>query len=75
MRGQSLGANNQALHLLGAERVARLNPVVPDGLFALDNADRKAELMAKAAHESRILIPQLPEHLLSHVAAPYVPLY
>ena len=73
MRGQSLGAHTLAMHLLGKAKVVRLDPKVPEGLFALDKANQKKELMAKAAHESRILIPQLSAQFLPHAAPPYVP--
>lgn len=73
MRGQSLGVHKQALHLLGKDKVVRLDPKVPEGLFALDKAKHKKELMAKAAHESRILIPQLEKQFLAHTAPEYVP--
>ena len=73
MRGQSLGVHKQTVHLLGAERVCRIDPKVPAGLFSLDrlNAD---ELIAKAAHESRVLAPSFKARFLSHVAPPYRPL-
>lgn len=73
MRGQSLGAQKQALHLLGSENVMRLDPKVPNGLFALDAPGKKQELMAKAAHESRIAIPGIKRKFLDHVAPRYVP--
>lgn len=75
MRGQSLGVHKQALHLLGTERVTRLDPKVPDGLFALDRADSAEGLMAKAAHESRILIPGIAKGFFVHKAPLYEPCY
>ncbi len=73
MRGQSIGVHKQTLHLLGTERVCRIDPKVPEGLFSLDrlNAD---QLIAKAAHESRVLAPSFKAQFLSHVAPPYRPL-
>ncbi len=73
MRAQSLGVYTQAIHLLGRDKVVRLDPKVPDGLFDLDKANRTKELMAKASHESRILAPRLEEQFLQHVAPPYTP--
>jgi patatin-like phospholipase/acyl hydrolase len=73
MRGQSLGAQKQALHLLGSDKVMRLDPKVPNGIFALDAPGRKQELMAKAAHESRIVMPEIRKKFLDHVASPYAP--
>ena len=75
MRAQSLGVYTQSIHLIGRENIVRLDPKVPDGLFALDKANRVKELMAKAAHESRVLIPELEKRFLQHAARPYVPYY
>lgn len=74
MRGQSLGVTKQAQHLLGEDKVERLDPKVPDGLFALDNASVE-ELLAKAAHESRGFAPHFEKKFKPHIAAPYTPHY
>ncbi len=79
MRGQSLGAHKQALHLLGKDasgkdKVARLDPRVPDGLFKMDCL-REQDLMGKAAHESRIFTPTFDEQFKPHTAPEYQPLY
>jgi patatin-like phospholipase/acyl hydrolase len=79
MRGQSLGAHKQALHLLGKDafgkdKVARLDPRVPDGLFKMDCL-REKDLMGKAAHESRIFTPTFDEQFKPHIAPAYQPLY
>jgi|CXWL01.1.fsa_nt_gi predicted acylesterase/phospholipase RssA len=74
MRGQSLGANNQALHLLGAERVSRLDPKVPRGLLALDRLNID-ELLSRAACESRVFGPTFEKKFMSHKVLPYKPLY
>ena len=47
---------------------------VPDALFTLDKLCEK-ELLAKAAHESRILTPAFAEQFLPHVAPKFDPLY
>lgn len=73
MRGQSLGALNQASHLLGQDKVSRVDPKVPDGLFSLDKAHMNKELTAKAAHESRIYMPEIEQRFMSHKCAEYVP--
>jgi len=75
MRAQSRGVHKQALHLLGIDKVIRLDPKVPDNLFALDRAASQIDLMAKAAHESRILMPQIAEKFLTHKAPLYEPIY
>lgn len=74
MRGQSLGVHKQALHLLGEEKVKRLDPKVPETLFALDRLTT-AELLSKAAHESRIFGPTFEKVFKPHIASEYKPLY
>jgi len=74
LRGQSLGAVNQARLLLGRQNVFRLDPVVPDEYFALDKLDIEKH-MALAAHESRHAMPELRSFIGNHRAAPYQPLY
>ena len=74
LRGQSIGTHTQAQHLLGKDRVFRLDPKVPDGLFALDKMTKR-DLMSKAAHESRHSMPIFNETFLGHRAAEYKPLY
>lgn len=76
MRGQSVGAYTQAQHLLGKEKVTRIDPKVPDNLFKLDKLSEK-ELLAKAAHESRISCPDIHQKFLAHNAEesfPYNPM-
>ena len=74
MRGQSIGANTQAMHLLGPENVLRINPKVPDGLFALDRI-KEAELLSKAAHESRHVAPFFKDKFTDHVADEFKPFH
>jgi uncharacterized protein len=74
MRGQSLGVTKQAQHLLGEGKVERLDPKVPDSLFALDRLTVD-ELLAKAAHESRIFSPMFDKKFRRHTATPYKPYY
>ncbi|MBE0537616.1 MAG: patatin-like phospholipase family protein [Phycisphaerae bacterium] len=74
MRGQSVGAYTQAQHLIGRDRVERLDPKVPDGLFALDKLSTEA-LLGKAAHESRHFCPRFKELFGGHVAPKYIPSY
>ena len=74
MRGQSLGAQNQAMLLLGRDHVERINPKVADGEFALDGVSQAAELIGKAAHHSRIFSPTFKQKFAAHRAAPYEPL-
>lgn len=72
LRGQSIGAVTMAQHLLGPENVARLDPKVPDGLFALDRLSEKA-LLGKAAHESRHFSPIFKEKFASSMAGEFIP--
>lgn len=73
LRAQSLGVYTQSIHLIGKENVTRLDPRVPDGLFDLDGVKRAKELMAKAAHESRIFAPIFENKFMPHKAEPYTP--
>jgi hypothetical protein len=75
MRAQSIGVYTQSIHLLGREKLVRLDPKVPEGLFHLDKANRARELMAKAAYESRSLMPHLENQFLRHTARQYLPYY
>jgi hypothetical protein len=74
MRGQSIGAWTQSQHLIGKDHIERLDPKVPDGLFALDKLSTDA-LLGKAAHESRYFCPRFKELFGGHIASEYVPLY
>ena len=72
LRGQSRGAFTQAQHLIGKSKAIRLDPKVPDRLFALDKLSEK-ELLSKAAHESRHFSPQFKEVFLDHRAPEFQP--
>ena len=56
MRAQSISANNQMHHLLGSERLLRLNPTVPTGSFT--GQGRHDALFGVAAHISRDASPR-----------------
>jgi patatin-like phospholipase/acyl hydrolase len=73
LRGQSHGVQGQAQHLLGAERAIRLDPAVPDGLFALDKLTEK-RLLSEAAHVSRHFAPLFTSKFQPHIAAAYEPI-
>jgi patatin-like phospholipase/acyl hydrolase len=72
LRAQSISANNQVHHLLSPERLLRLNPVVPAGLFALDKVN-VSDLVGMAAHTSRTASPRFADTFLDHRAAEFVP--
>ena len=74
MRGQSIGAYTQALHLLGKENILRVDPAVPYGLFELDKLS-EPELLAKAAHVSRHSAPKFKEIFINHTASKFNPIY
>jgi hypothetical protein len=74
MRGQSISANTQALHLLGKDRICRLDPKVPDSLFALDKLSVN-ELKSKASHESRHFSPVFKSMFMDHEAPRFHPFH
>jgi patatin-like phospholipase/acyl hydrolase len=74
LRAQNIGTFTQAQHLLGKDKVIRLNPKVPDGLFAMDKLSEK-ELLSKAAHESRHFAPQFKEVFMNHKALEFKPFH
>lgn len=75
MRGQSIGVNNQASFLLDRERVIRLNPPVAAEEFSLHGIRNAEDLIGKAAHHSRIFMPDFEEKFQPHKAGPYTPCY
>lgn len=77
LRGQSIGANTQVQHLLGKNKVLRIDPKVPDGIFKIDKI-AEDELLAKAAHVSRQTSPEVKELFTDHIAEtsfPYIPFH
>lgn len=74
LRAQNIGTFTQAQHLLGKDKVIRLNPKVPDRLFAMDKLSEK-ELLSKAAHESRHFTPQFKEVFINHKAPEFKPFH
>jgi patatin-like phospholipase/acyl hydrolase len=74
LNGQSTGAFTQVQHLLGVEHARRLSPPAPDELAALDACDAR-DLIAKAAHYSRIFCPDFDAVFGAHIPYPYVPFH
>lgn len=72
MRAQSSSVTKQIRHILGHERVVRIDPTVPAGLLALDRIDAD-DLVGRAAHASRITSPEIAHRFADHRAAPYPP--
>jgi patatin-like phospholipase/acyl hydrolase len=73
LRGQSHGVQGQAQLLLGKERAIRVDPRVPDGLFALDKLSED-RLLSEASHASRKFSPVFAEKFQPHIAAPFHPI-
>ncbi|MGB8225244.1 MAG: CBASS cGAMP-activated phospholipase [Sedimentisphaerales bacterium] len=75
MRGQSIGVNNQAMFLLGKDHIERLNPKVAQDEFSLDGINKADDLIAKAAHHSRVFMPTFQARFMNHRATKFTPLY
>jgi uncharacterized protein len=74
MRGQSIGAYTQALHLIGKDNILRIDPLVPEGLFELDRLSEN-ELLAKASHISRQYAPAFKAMFTKHKAPKFEPFH
>lgn len=72
LRGQSIGAFNQAQLLIGKENALRIDPAVPDEVFGLDKL-KIDELLALAASKSRIHSPTASEMFFNHKAPEFIP--
>lgn len=72
LQGQNIGTITQARHLLGKDKILRINPPVPDKLFDLDKLSEK-ELLAKAAHESRHFTPEFKDKFTDYIAPDFKP--
>lgn len=71
----SIGVNNQVRFLLGADRYLRANPFASDASVSLDNIDSVDELLGRARHFSRKMMPEISKRFLWHKASLYQPLY
>ena len=74
MRGQSVGTNGIAKHLIGSENLFRIDPIVPSGIYSLDNIDAD-ELLAEAEHTALHECQLIQEEFLIHNARKFNPLY
>lgn len=74
LHGQSLAVGNLATHLLGPERIVRLNPKVPRGKFTIDKL-RLDTLQGLAASFSRPYSTQFAETFGSQIAPEYKPMH
>lgn len=75
MRGQSLGAGNQAKFLLGEDRFERLNPKVAANEYSLDGIHKADDLIGKAYHHSRHFVSVFEKKFGAHRAEWYTPLH
>ena len=73
MSGQSAGAFNQVLHLIGPDNAWRLDPPAPSKLAKLDDADAR-DLISAAAHHSRHFASAFAAQFADHQRHPYTPL-
>ncbi len=67
LNAQTVGSFKQSVHLLGPEKVVRLDPVVSEGVFNLDKIADK-DLVAEAADESRKIAPEFYDSFCDHKA-------
>lgn len=75
MRGQSIGVNNQVTWLLGEDHIERLDPKVAADEFSLDGIHKADDLIAKAAHHSRVFMPTFRERFMNHKAPIFEPIH
>lgn len=75
LRGQSIGASNQAKFLLGEEHFERLNPKVTATEFSLDGVHKADHLIGIASHHSRVFRPTFERKFGNHRASEFTPLY
>ncbi len=74
MRGQSVGTNGLAGHLIGSDNVLRIDPVVPEGMYHLDKAN-KDDLLGEAEDRALHDGPKIQDMFFEHQAREYLPLY
>lgn len=74
MRAQSSSAAKQISHFLGADKVMRVDPVVPARAYALDKVDAD-DLIGRASHQSRIVAPDFIRMFTDHSAPQYTPFH
>lgn len=74
MRAQGDSAAKQISHLLGSDRVLRVNSTVPTGFVKLDSVDA-GSLIGRAGHESRIIAPEFNRLFTDHTAPLYIPFH
>jgi hypothetical protein len=74
LRAQDISVTNHARLLLADDRVVRVDPLVPDGAFALDKVDAD-DLLGRAGDVSRKYAPRIAALFTDHVVPTYRPYY
>lgn len=72
MRGQSVGTNGLAQHLVGPDHVLRIDPMVPEGIYQLDRVDAQ-DILGEAEDSALHHSPEVKRMFLNHHAPPYAP--
>jgi patatin-like phospholipase/acyl hydrolase len=75
LRGQSASAAKHVRFLIGDDNLFRIDPPVPAGFLSLDAFRRSSDLIGKAAHHSRVHMPQIERLFLHHQAPVFTPIY
>lgn len=75
MDATSIGVQNQVELFLSPDRYMRANALAPNDALSLDRVKSSTELIARARHVSRKLMPHIAKAFLQHRAAPYKPHY
>jgi len=73
LRGQSASVAKHVRFLIGNNNLLRVDPPVPAGFFRLDSFERSSDLIGKAAHYSRVYMPQIETMFLHHQAPHFTP--
>jgi uncharacterized protein len=71
----SIGVRNQVAFLLGEDRFLRVDANVPADAVSLDNIATVDDLLGRARHIGRKIMPSVAKMFLSHRAAEYAPLH
>ena len=75
LHASSIGVANHVRFVLTEQRFLRINPSVPAAEVALDRVRNTGDLIARARHHSRILMPAFAEMFLGHRSQAYSPIY
>ena len=80
MKGQSVSSENTAKLLIDAfygrtNAFQRYNPIVPHGVFSLDDVSQITRLTGMGVHEARKAFPHLDSIFFDQPAAPFEPVY